>query len=137
MKYHLSNEQEINEAQAFLAMQIMRSSTVEIKVVRQTRSLRSNAYLHLLLGICGVEWGYTLSEVKTIWKRDIAPSIFVYYKSGKPFIKSSAGLDSKEMSNAIDLLKRYAAENELILPEPNEEDKLRYYQNQIEQRNYL
>lgn len=137
MRYNLAEPQELDELSQFISANAILGKTVDIKVVRQQRSLRANAYCHLLLGICGNEWGYSIPEIKTIWKRDIASSVFVYFKNDQPFVRSSADLDSKEMTNAIELLKKYAAEQSLVLPEPNEEDKLRYYERQIANNQYI
>lgn len=132
MKYDLSKDTEAREASEFLAGSIMRDKLVEIKVVRPTRSLKANAYYHLLLSICGSEWGYSLAEMKIMHKRDISPNIFIYFKNDKPFTKSSADLTSKELSDSIEQLKKYAAEQSLILPEPNDEDALRHWERQIQ-----
>jgi hypothetical protein len=137
MRYNLSNTKELDEAIDFIKASALREKTIDLKVVRQNRSLKSNAYCHLLLGICGMEWGYSLPEMKTVWKRDIAASVFVYFKNDQPFVKSSAGLDTKEMTNAIDLLKKYAAEQDLVLPESNDEEKLRYYEREISKSQYI
>lgn len=138
MKYDLSNKDEYTEAQKFLIASMMKDRKVEIKVVRPTRSLKSNAYLHLLLQICANEWGYSLSEMKTIYKRNVCPNIYVYYKNDMPFIKSSADLDNKEMSDSIEQLKKYSAEHGLVLPEPTDEEKINYYEKLIENsRKYL
>ena len=134
MRYDLSKDEEAQEAADFLGANTTRDRVIEMKVVRAQRTLNQNAYLHLLLQICANEWGYSLPEIKTIWKRDIAPSVFIYFKNDKPFIKSSADLDSKQMTDSIELLKKYAAENELDLPDADDKEKLRYYELQI-QRN--
>ncbi len=132
MRYDLSDNQQAKEASDFLAASMMRDKIVEIKVVRQRRSLKANAYLHLLLQIFGSEFGYSLAEAKTIYKRDVAPGIFVYYKNDQPFIRSSADLTSKEISDSIEQLKRYSAENGLVLPEPENEEMIRHYEKQIQ-----
>lgn len=132
MRYDLSRDTEATEAQQFLANCILRDKLIELKIVRPTRSLKANAYYHLLLGICGSEWGYSLAEMKTMHKRDISPNIFIYYKNDKPFTRSSADLTSKELSDSIEQLKKYASEHSLTLPEPNNEEALNYWQNEIE-----
>lgn len=132
MRYDLSNNDEAKEAQTHLASLIALDKQCEIKTVGKRRSLKANAYLHLLLGICGSEWGYSLAEMKTIYKRDICANIYVYYKNDNAFIKSSADLNDKEMSDSIEQLKKYSAEQGLTLPESHEEEKLRYYENQIQ-----
>lgn len=131
MKYDLSKDEEYEQAKDFLMACYARDQVVEIKVSRKTRSLKANAYYHLLLGICGSEWGYSISEMKIIHKRDISPGVFIYFKNDRPFTKSSTELDSKELSDAIEQLKKYAAEQELILPEPDGRESLAYWERQI------
>lgn len=70
--------------------------------------------------------------MKTLNKRDIASNIYVYYKQDMPFIKSSAKLDNKQMSDSVEQLKKYASEQDLVLPEPNDTEALAYWDNQIE-----
>lgn len=137
MKYNLNNPDEFDEAIRFINHSFSQDKIVEIKVVKPTRSLKANAYYHLLLGICGSEWGYSLAEMKTMHKRDISPNIFIYYKNDRPFTKSSADLTSKELSDSIEQLKKYASEHSLTLPEPNDEEALRYWENQIERNQYV
>lgn len=138
MRYNLKNDGELQEAQTFLTNCFMREQTIEMKVVRARRSLKANAYLHLLLQICANEWGYSLAEMKTIYKRNICPNIYVYHRRDNVFMKSSADLDNKEMSDSIEQLKKYSAEHGLILPEPHDEEKINYYEKLIEQnRRYL
>lgn len=132
MRYNLKNETEYKEASDFLSLSFMNDKTVEIKVVRPQRSLKANAYYHLLLNICGIEWGYSMQEMKILHKRDISPSIFIYFKNDSPFTKSSADLTSKELSDSIEQLKKYAAEQSLVLPEPSDDEALRYWEKQIE-----
>jgi hypothetical protein len=132
MRYDLNNPAEYDDAIKFIQASFAREKTVDIKVVRPQRSLKANGYYHLLLQICASEWGYSLAEMKIIHKRDISPSVFVYYKNDMPFTKSSSELNSKELSDAIEQLKKYSAEHDLVLPEPTDEEKMRYYEKQIQ-----
>jgi hypothetical protein len=132
VKYKTANSGEALEANAYLSKLILEDAVVEIKKVSKNRSLSQNAYIHLLLQACGVEWGYSLTEMKTLWKRDIAPSVFVYLKNDKPFIKSSANLDTKEMSQATDMLIKYATEQGLELPLAEDKERLMQLDNYIE-----
>lgn len=137
MKYNLENEQEYKEATAFLVGCMMRNKTVEIKVYRPNRTLNQNSYLHLLLTIFAVEFGYTLEESKTLYKR-VNSATYAYEKNGQKFLRSSTDLDTKEMADTIEKFKQYSSEHGLELPDAYDEDKLRYYENQIEkQRKYL
>lgn len=131
MRYDLKSPDEFDEAIKLINNLFAQDKVVEIKVVRPTRSLKANSYYHLLLQICGSEWGYSLAEMKIMHKRDISPSVFVYFKNDQPFTKSSADLNSKELSDSIEQLKKYAAEQSLTLPEPNDEEALRHWERQI------
>ena len=133
MKYLLANSKDFFAARAYLGKLREKKVLIELKEVKAQRSLRSNAYLHLLLQMCASEWGYSLEEMKTLWKRNAA-SIFVYYKNDAPFVRSSADLDSKEMADAIESLKKYAAEQGLDLPDPDGKEKMAYYESQIDKR---
>lgn len=132
MRYDLKSADEFDEAIRFVNHSFSADKMIEIKVVRPTRSLKANAYYHLLLQICGSEWGYSLAEMKIIHKRDISPSVFIYWKNEKAFTKSSADLNSKELSDAIEQLKKYSAEQGLVLPEPTDEDAMRHWEKQIQ-----
>lgn len=132
MRFNLSSKQEASQALEWLKTSTVRGITVDVKRWSPKRSLKANAYLHLLLQICGSEWGFSLAEMKTLYKRDIASNIYVYYKQDMPFIKSSAELDNKQMSDSIEQLKKYAGEQDLVLPEPNDTEALTYWDNQIE-----
>lgn len=137
MKYQTSDKAQVNEAFEYLTKLVGQEATVEIKKISPKRSLNQNSYYHLLLGIFGLEFGWSLEEAKIIHKREVSPNIFIYEKNGKKFVRSSADLDSKEMTDAIEQFRKYSAENGLYLPEPDEQDKLIYYSNQIEKEGLL
>ena len=133
-KYNLANQDELDKAFAYLQQLIERDAEVEIKRVQRNRTLNQNNYYHLLLGIFGLETGYSIQEIKTIHKRQVSPQIFVYEKNGQMFLKSSADLDTKELSDSIEQLKKYAAEQGIHLPDANEHEKMRYWENEISSR---
>lgn len=132
MKYRLSSKPETEQAFEYLTKLAGLEATVEVKRIFPARSLPQNSYYHLLLGIFGLEYGWTVEEAKSIHKRIVSPAIFVYEKNSRKFLRSSADLDTKQMSNSIEQLKKYAAEQGLILPDAGEEEKLLYYDNLIE-----
>ena len=138
MRYNLANLLETAQADEYLKKLMKQNAIVEIKKVNPRRSLQQNKYLYLLLGIAGMEWGYSVEEIKTLWKRKISPSIFVYEKNKNKFLRSTADLTTKELTDAIEQLRKFSAEQGLYLPEPHEEERLRYYANEVEkQSNYL
>lgn len=108
---------------------------VELKEKRYKRTNNQNAYLHLILSWYGLETGYTLEEVKQdIWKRDICRSVFERVKNSRVIYRSSSDLDTGEMTTAIEMFRNHAARDlNIYLPEPNESEKLRSMEEQLEQ----
>lgn len=135
MRYQLKNLNEAHEAFEYLNTLVAGENIVDIKKVSPKRTLSQNNYYHLLLGIFGLESGYTIEEAKTLHKREVCPDIFVYEKNDKKFLKSSADLTTEEMSKSIDKFKLYAGEQGIELPEATNEEQMIYYQNLIEKNN--
>lgn len=107
---------------------------VVLKEKRYKRTNNQNAYLHLILSWYGLETGYTLEEVKQdIWKRDICRSVFERVKNSRVIYRSSSDLDTGEMTTAIEMFRNHAARDlNIYLPEPNESEKLRSMEEQLE-----
>lgn len=103
-----------------------KGARVELKEKRFKRSLRQNSYLHLILSWFGLETGYTLQEVKQdIFKRNICKSHFEHLKNGRPVCRSTADLDSAELTAAIEKFRNWSsAELGIYLPSPNETEQL-------------
>jgi hypothetical protein len=138
MRYLLKNKDELDAAFLYLTKLAGKEVVAEVKEVRPKRSGQQNRYLHLLIGFYGLETGYRLDEAKTIYKRIANPDTFVYEKDGIYFLRSSADLDSAEMTKSIDRFKEFALEhNGVRLPDANNEDELRSIQNKMEESNYL
>lgn len=137
MKYRLSNPDELKQAWEYLSKLTGQEAIVEIKKVNPNRSLKQNSYYHLILGIFGLEFGWTVEEAKILHKREVSPQIFIYDKKGKKFVRSSADLTTKEMTDAIEQLRKYSADNGLYLPSPNEDEMIRHYENIIEKESLI
>jgi hypothetical protein len=141
MKYDLANGRDAGEAFNYLLTLAQEKKKVEIKKMIPRRSLNQNSYLHLLLGIFGQHFGYTIEESKTIYKTLPGnKDIYVYTKEqrGKTwqFLRSSADLNTAEMTKSIEIFREWSNKGGLYLPEANEEEKLRYYENLIEQNQH-
>lgn len=132
MKYNLADSKEAGQAFAYLVQLTEKKVIAELKRVMPQRSLSQNNYLHLTFGIFGSELGYEAQEAKVIYKRLANPEIYVYSKNGQTFLKSTAELTTKEMSDSIDKWRKYAAEQGVDIPAPENEEALRYWENQIE-----
>ena len=136
MKYNLSNDKEAQAAFTYLTKLVGSESIAEVKKVNPNRSLKQNAYLHLLLGAFGDHFGYTLEEAKTIYKQ-INKGVYQYEKKGRTFTRSSADLDTKEMTITIDKFREKSKEAGCPLPAATDKEWLMSIENMIEQNNRL
>jgi len=136
VKLDLSKQIDLNKAKTRFEQLVEKGSKIELKEIRPTRSLPQNSYLHVCLSLYGIHFGYTLNESKTDLKRNYG---LVYEKGGKKYLRSTANLDSKELTQFIEYIRDVAGQNGCYIPTSEE-----YLQNkfaidrEIEQnKNYL
>ena len=135
MIFKLSNSIEAEKARLRLDFLIAKGAKIDMTEKRNKRTLPQNNYLHLLLSYYGLEVGYTLIEMKEIFKRDICPDIFEYQKGGHIFYRSTADLDTLQTTKAIEKLKFHALTNGYPLPDAEDQDKIDWMRNQLETYN--
>lgn len=133
MKYKTANQAEADKAFEYLTQLVGRHALVEVKKVSPTRSLNQNNYFHLLLSAFGSHFGYTLSECKTLFKREVNPDLFVYEKNDQKFLRSSADVTKDDMVKAIDRFMEYSLEQGYELPKADNPDHIMFMENLIEQ----
>ncbi len=100
----------------------------ELTEKRFNRTIKQNKYLHLILGWYAWEYGETREYIKQeVFKKVVNPEIFkteyINKKTGeiREDWRSSADLDTKEMTTAIDRFRDYASkEAGIYLPKANE-----------------
>lgn len=138
MIYDPTNKLHEKQAVEKLNYFISKGKRFELKAKNPRRSISQNSYLHLILTWFGIETGYTLEEVKQeIFKKHVNPSLF-YDGEFDGIIKierwrSSANLDTAEMTLAIDRFRDFASkELGIYLPEPDDLPLLQDIENQIE-----
>lgn len=89
---------------------------VELTEKKPKRSLPQNRYLHVILAYFGTQTGNTLSWVKErYYKVLINPDIFIRQKEDKflgktQCLRSSADLDTSEMSLSVDRFRNWSAQ---------------------------
>lgn len=112
---------------------------VEVKKRFPQRSSNQNRYLHVILGYFASQTGYSLDEVKQDWfKRHCNSEIFVRERvnaRGKvvKYLRSSADLTTAEMTLAVERFRNWsAAEGQIYLPAPNEEQFLLHCEQEAE-----
>lgn len=93
-------------------------SKIELNEKREKRSLVHNAYCHVCIELFCISVGYSRREGKTHLKRKCG--FMQYEKNGETFLKSSADLDSKEMSDWIEWIRNYAGMQGIDIPSPDD-----------------
>ena len=132
MLYNLNNLLQKEQFKARTAMLLEKSNgIVELTEKKARRSNQQNAYLHVILGYFAMETGNTLEWVKQqYFKKLVNAEIFIREQDDKylgrlKVLRSSADLDSAEMTTAIDRFRNWASsEAGIYLPSPNEEEML-------------
>lgn len=135
MLYNLTNDLDRERIRARLEADLQRGSVVEY-TRKEQRTNNQNRYLHLVLGAVAIETGNDLEFTKQqYFKKLVNPDLFVLEKedrlAGKvEVLASSRDLTVEQMSTAIDRFKRWAAENGIYIPDP--EDAARLQEIEIE-----
>lgn len=128
MIYNSNSLIDVQNAKQRLDYFLKKGCIFELTEKKPKRTYKQNRYLHLILSWFGLELGYTLEESKAIYKR-LNKEIYEYTKNNLKFIKSSASLDSKELSITIEKFRNYSSQKaNVYLPSANEV----YYLNEIE-----
>lgn len=90
------------------------NKVVELKEIKPKRSIKQNAYLHVIFQLFGIHFGLTLDESKTELKRQCP--FMKYEKKGKPFLKKTSKMDSKELTEFVDWVRNFSSTNGCYLP---------------------
>lgn len=89
---------------------------VDLTEKKPRRSLPQNKYLHVILAYFGAQTGNTLEWVKQqYYKKLVNPDLFIREKKDKylgmiKVLRSSADLDTAEMSLSIERFRNWAAQ---------------------------
>ena len=131
--YNLSNPLQAKQAESYFEHLKSKGARVELTHKRKARTYSQNAYLHLILTAWGGHLGYTLEEMKHLVKSQLMPSLFEYERKGSTFYKSTASLDTKQMTHVIDTIRSKAQEHSgYYIPAPNEQEELQALANEAE-----
>ena len=139
MIFNASNEFDIQRAKERLGYLIEKKKTFEITEKKPKRTYSQNNYIHLLFAWFALEYGETPEYVKQeIFKKLVNPQIFltehVNYKTGevREAWRSTADLNTKEMTTAIDNFRDYASkEAGIYLPTPDDLNSLNEIERQV------
>lgn len=117
MKYDLSNSLDKQKAITAFKNHLEKGNKVELKKINPTRSLQQNAYLHVCLSLAAIHFGYTLSEMKVVYKRK---ANMFYEKFGEEFMMSTAELKTDEMTGFIELIRTHNGKEGNYIPTSEE-----------------
>jgi hypothetical protein len=117
MRYNLKGEVQRDKARAYLEKLAAKGAQCEIVEKRKPRTQSQNGYYYALIALFAVETGYTKEEAHTLVKRKMG---LVYEKNGQKFLKSTAKLDTKEMSAYTEKFRNWSAQQGIYLPGPDE-----------------
>ena len=137
-KYSVRDPRDYLEALDFINQAKEQGFDIELKRYYKKRTNPQNAFLHLALSYFAHCYGCTLLEAKEIYFKQYAcREIFLVETTDKngrnvKFFRSTADLNTVEMSNAIHNFMAYASCNGIEIPQPNDELGLRYVERQIE-----
>lgn len=137
-RYRPSDPRDYLEALDFINQAREQNFEIDLKRYYKRRTNPQNAYLHLALSYFAHCYGCTLIEAKEVYFKQYAcRDIFLVEtedKNGRKakYYRSTAELNTAEMSSAINNFIAYAACNGIEIPPPNDEVAIRYCERQIE-----
>tara|TARA_R110001599_G_scaffold153243_1_gene338413 strand:+ start:61 stop:474 length:414 start_codon:yes stop_codon:yes gene_type:complete len=118
MKLDLSNPIDQNKAVTYITSLIEGEKLIELKEIRKVRTLKQNSYLHVIITLYSIHFGNTLEEGKTDLKREC--NFMRYSKNDNVYLKSTAKLDTKELTEFIEWVRNYSSKNGCYLPTSEE-----------------
>lgn len=140
MIFNLANPHEVDKYNSLTDKLRMKQAIVEVKEKKKNRTLRQNAYLHVIISYFACEYGCSVEDAKyKYYKITCNKDLYVYKtvnKQGKEVIRtrSSKELDTAQMTLSIDRFRNWsAAVAEIYLPSPQEYDFIIHCQQVIEQ----
>ncbi len=137
-RFRPSDPRDYLEILDFLNQAKEKGFDIELKRFYQKRSNPQNRYLHLALGYFAHCYGCTLTESKEIYfKKYACRDIFLVETTDKngnhvSYYRSTADLNTVEMSNAIANFIAWAHCNGVEIPDPDDEFGCRYCERQVE-----
>lgn len=113
---------EANKALTRLNFLISKGAKIDLTEKHAPRTVRQNAYEHILFCLFGIEFGHSMEEVKQeIFKKDVNRELFKTTFENKltgeetETWRSTASLTTEETTFAIERFRNYSAKNGLYL----------------------
>ena len=142
MLYYLKDEFSRNKCIARFNHLLENAVLIELTDATK-RSTAQNSYLHVVLGAVALFVGESLEYVKQeIYKRLVNPELDVVEKDNPTLghitaLRSSRDLDKEEMSISIDRFRKWAAEQGIYTPSPEDLAMISRISAEMSQAHYL
>lgn len=140
MIFNLANPYEIAKYDSYIKKLRQKQAVVEVKEKKKNRTLRQNAYLHVLISYFACEYGCSSEKAKyEYYKITCNKDIYAVKKTNKygkviEDVRSTGGLTTDEMSLSIDRFRNWSASvASIYLPSPQEHDYLIHCMQVIEE----
>lgn len=137
-------QDEYSKAKCIARFKYLLEHAVLVELTDATkRSSAQNNYLHSLLGVVAMYVGESLEYVKQeIYKRMVNPELYVVEKDNKALghivtLRSSRDLNKEEMSLSIDRFRKWAAEQGIYTPSPDDLATISRINAEMSQAHYL
>lgn len=130
MTYDLSNDLHRKQFLARSSNLLDKGAVAELRELTG-RSAGQNRYLHLVIGAVAMETGVTLDFCKQEYYKKLANRGFFvkevddFYVGKVEVLRSSRDLTAEEMSESITRFKKWAAEQGIYIPEPEDAERLK------------
>lgn len=141
--YDLSNPLQYESFRTRAEYLAKRGGVVELTEKKPRRTNKQNAYLHTILAYFGSEVGETMEYVKlNYFKLYCNRELFVREvddaRIGKTrIIRSSAELDTSEMTTAIERFRNWAASEGIYIPSADEERMVQLMEVEVSRNRYF
>jgi len=126
MIYDLSKSHDLETVKFKLNKYTEEKKVIELKLKTVKKTIQQNKYVHVIINMFAIEFGYTTGESKTLLKREFA-NFMVYEKGNDRFLMSISDLTKDQLQVWIEWIINYSASNGLLIPSSEE-----YLDNQFE-----
>lgn len=118
MKLDFNNQIDVNKSMSYLEKLIDGKKQIELKEIRKSRTIKQNSYLHVIITLYAIYFGSILEEAKTDLKREC--DFMRYENNNNVYLKSTAKLNTKELTEFIEWIRNHSSLNGCYLPTAEE-----------------
>lgn len=139
MMYDLNNPLHRESFKVRANALVKKGCIVEMTEKKPQRSNNQNRYLHAAIGFVALEWGETIDYVKEVYfkktcNRDLFYILDFDERTGdiEDRVRSTADLDTGEMTTAIERFRNWCADKGCYIPSPDEHRMVQLMEMELE-----